>query len=149
MGGNGSKGKGLLEDPDNRNYRTNEVFQISDNIVVVEAKNKNARVKLPEESHTPNRVYVTVNKPATDKIGQKDPYAGKLKSIAVYGSDCKKLYENHVDHTHGGMPEHYHPWENGHPIKAGTGKNAHNAAFPLTAEMKQLLQQVKYKVPHV
>ena len=149
MGGNGSKGKGLLEDPDNRDYRTNEIFKISDNIVVVEAKNQNAKVKLPEESHTPNRVYVAVNKPATDKIGKNDPYAGKLKSIAVYGSDCKKLYEIHVDHTHGGMPEHYHPWENGHPVKAGTGKNARNAAYPLTAEMKRLLQQVKSKVPHV
>ena len=149
MGANGSKGKGFLDNPDNRNYSTNEIFQISDNIVVVEAKNKNARVKLPEESHTPNRVYVAVNKPATDKIGKNDPYAGKLKSIAVYGSDCKKLYEIHVDHAHGGMPEHYHPWKNGHPMKTGTGKNAHNAAFPLTAEMKQLLQQVKSKVPHV
>lgn len=149
MGANGSKGKGLLEDPEMRDYRTNEIFQISDNIVVVEAKNKNAKVKLPEESHTPNRVYVAVNKPATDKIGQNDPYAGKLKSIAVCGSNCKKLYEIHVDHTHGGMPEHYHPWENGHPVKAGRGKNAHNVAYPLTAEMKQLLQQVKNKVPHV
>ncbi len=149
MGANGSKGKGLLENPETRDYRTNEIFQISENIVVVEAKNKNAKVKLPEESHTPNRVYVAVNKPATDKIGQSDPYAGKLKSIAVYGSDCKKLYEIHVDHTHGGMPEHYHPWENGHPVKTGTGKNAHNVAYPLTAEMKQLLQQVKNKVPHV
>jgi len=150
MGANGSKGKGLLEDPNKRNYRTNnEVFQISDNIVVIEAKNRNARVKPPEESHTANRVYVVVNKPATNIIGQNDPFAGKLKSIAVYGSDCKKLYEIHVDHIHGGMQEHYHPWENGHPVKVGSGKNACNAAYLLTEEMKQLLQKVKNKVPHV
>lgn len=149
MGANGTKGKGILENPATRIYKTNEVFKISENIVVVEAKNKDARVKLPEESHTPNRVYVAINKPATDKIGKNDPYAGKLKSIAVYDSNCKKLYEIHVDHTHGGMPQHYHPWENGHPVKAGTGKNAHNAAYPLTAYMKQILQQVKSKVPHV
>jgi hypothetical protein len=149
MGANGSKGKGILEDPDMRNYRENEILKISNNIVVIEAKNKNAKVKLPEESHTPNRIYVAINKPATDKIGKNDSYAGKLKSIAVYGSDCKKLYEIHVDHMHGGMPEHYHIWENGHPVKAGMGKNAHNAAYPLTVGMKQLLQQVKSKVPHV
>lgn len=149
MGANGKKSKKQLENPKDRAYRTNEVLKISDNIVVVEAKNKNARVKLPEESHTPNRVYVAINKPATDKIGQKDPYAGKLKSIAVYDGECKKLYEIHVDHTHDGMPEHYHPWENGHPVKAGMGKNAHNVAYPLTTEMKRLLQQVKNKVPHV
>lgn len=147
MGANGSKGKGLLEDPRNRNYHT--ALDISDNIKVVEANNKNANVKLPEESHTPNRIYVAINKPATDKKGQKDPYAGKLKSIAVYGSDCKKLFEIHVDHTHNGLAIHYHPWENGHPVKNGTGKNAHNIAFPLTSEMKKLLEQVKSKVPHV
>ena len=149
MGANGSNGKGLLEDPDKRNYTTNTAFDISDNIKVVEAKDKNAKVKLPEESHTPNHIYVAINKPATDKIGKNDPYAGKLKSIAVYGSDCKKLYEIHVDHSHNGMSVHYHPWENGHPVKAGTGKNAHNVAYPLTSEMKKILEQVKSKVPHV
>lgn len=34
-------------------------------------------------------------------------------------------------------------------MKNGTGKNAHNKAFPLTPEMKKLLEQVKSKVPHV
>lgn len=148
MGGNGSKGKGDLENPEKRSYRTNEIFQISNNIVVVEAKNKKAKVKLPEESHTPNRVYVAVNKPATEKIGKNDPYAGKLKSFAEYGSDCKKLYEVHVDHIHAGMSEHYHPWEDGHPVKIGNGKNGSNAAFPLTENMKKLLKQIKRKVPN-
>lgn len=147
MGANGSKGKGLLEEPSGRNYRT--VLDISDNIKVLEPKNKNANVKLPEESHTPNRVYVVINKPATDKIGLNAPYAGKLKSIAVYGDDCKKLFEIHVDHSHNGLPVHYHPWEDGHPVKAGTGKNSPNVAYPPTVEIIQLLEQVKKKVPHV
>ena len=147
MGANGSKGKGLLEDPKNRNYHT--VLEISNNIVVVEANNKKANVKLPEESHTPNHIYVVINKPATDTKGQNDPYAGKLKSLAVYGNDCKKLFEIHVDHSHNGLPVHYHPWENGHPVKCGIGKNAHNKALQLTSEMNKLLDFVKNKVPHV
>lgn len=149
MGANGSKASGILEYPEQRNYETNIALHISDNIKVIEAKNKNAKVKLPEESHTPNRIYVAINKPATDKIGKNDPYAGKLKSIAVYGSDCKKLFEIHVDHSHNGMSEHYHPWENGRPLKSGKGKNSPNAAFQLTSEMKKILQIVKNKVPHV
>jgi len=80
--------------------------------------------------------------------GKNDPYAGKLKSIAVYGPDCKKLFEIHVDHTHNGMPIHYHPWENGHPIKVGTGKNSPNAAYALTPDMKNILEIIKKKVPY-
>jgi len=89
-------------------------------------------VKLPEESHTPNRIYVAVNKPATDKKGLNDSYAGKLKFIAVYGDNGKKLFEIHVDHTHNGMSVHYRPWENGHPTKGGTGKHSQNVAYALT-----------------
>lgn len=147
MGANGSKASGILEDPQMRNYQI--ALDISSNIKVVEAKNKNSNVKLPEESHTPNRIYVAINKPATNKIGKNDPYAGKLKSIAVYGNDCKKLFEIHVDHSHDGMTIHYHPWKNGRPQKSGSGKHAHNKAYALTADMKQLLNIIKNKVPHV
>lgn len=147
MGGNGSKGKGLLESPQNRTYHTE--LDITGNIKVVAANNKKANVKLPEESHTPNRVYVAINKPPTDKKGLNDPYSGKLKSIAVYDGDCKKLYEIHVDHAHNGMQQHYHLWKNGRPVKIGNGKNSPNAAYPLTLEMLKLLEQVKKRVPHV
>lgn len=147
MGANGSKASGALDDPKNWTYHT--AFEISDNIKVIEANNKNANVKLPEESHTPNRIYVAINKPATDKKGLNDPFAGKLKSIAVYGNDCKKLFEIHVDHSHNGMSIHYHPWENGRPVKAGKGKNSPNAAYSLTPDMIKLLNQIKKKVPHV
>ena len=149
MGANGSKASGILENPETRDYQTNIVYNISNNIVVVEPKKKKAKIKLPEESHTPNRVYVAINKPATDKIGLNDPFAGKLKSVAVYGSNCKKLFEIHVDHVHNGMPVHYHPWKNGHPVKAGNGKNSPNAAFALTPKMIKLLEIIKNKVPHV
>lgn len=46
------------------------------------------------------------------------------------------------------MTIHYHPWENGRPAKVGSGKNSANKAFPLTPEMKKLLEIVKKKVPH-
>lgn len=147
MGANGSKGRGLLEDPKNRQYHT--VLNITDNIKVVEANNKNANVKLPEESHTPNRIYVVINKPASSNKWMNEPYAGKLKSIAVYGDDCKKLYEIHVDHSHDGLHEHYHPWKDGHPVKLGNGKNSPNVAYALTNDMKELLKLVNTKVPHV
>jgi len=146
MGANGSKASGSLETSEGRTYHT--VISISDNIKVIEPNNKNANVKLPEESHTPNRIYVAINKPATDKKGQNDPNAGKLKSIGVYGPDCKKLFEIHVDHTHNGLSVHFHPWENGRPFKEGAGRNAPNKAFPLTSEMKKLWEIVKKKVPY-
>lgn len=146
MGANGSKASGILENLAGRTYHT--VISISDNIKVVEPNNKDLNVKLPEESHSPNRIYVAINKPATDKKGKNDPYAGKLKSIAVYGPDCKKLFEIHVDHTHNGMSIHYHPWENGHPIKVGTGKHSPNAAYALTSDMKKMLETIKKKVPY-
>lgn len=146
MGANGSKASGALETAAGRTYHT--VISITDNIKVVESNNKNANVKLPEESHTPNRIYVVINKPATGSKGKNDPHAGKLKSIGVYGPDCKKLYEIHVDHKHDGMSIHFHPWENGHPERTGIGKNAKNKAFPLTPEMKKLLDNIKKKVPY-
>lgn len=149
MGANGSKGRGDLEVPEKREYRTNVAFNITDNIKVIEAKNANAKVKLPEESHTPNRIYVAINKPANDKFKNKDPYAGKLKSIAVYGDDCIKKFEIHVDHTHNGLRIHYHPWVDGKPQMAGPGKNASTVAYPLQPEMKKLLEFIKTKVPHV
>lgn len=149
MGGNGSKGRGDLENPEKREYRTNVAFEITDNIKVIESKNSNAKVKLPEESHTPNRVYVAINKNTSVQFTNSDPFAGKLKSIAVYGDDCLKKFEIHVDHKHDGLQEHYHPWIEGKPQKAGKGKHSHNVAYPLRPEMKELLEFIKTKVPHV
>ena len=146
MGGNGTGSNGLLETEESRHYKG--VLQIGNNIVVLEPKDSKLNIKLPEESHTPNRIYVAINKPPKGDKGLKDPYAGKLKSIGIYGSDCKKLYEIHVDHSHNGMKTHYHTWENGHPIKAGNGKHAHNVAHSLTPQMISLLNLIKQYVPY-
>lgn len=147
MGANGSKASGRLENEEGREYHT--VLSISDNIKVLEKKDSNKNVKLPEESHTPNRIYVVINKPPSENKWSDEPTAGKLKSIAVYGDDCKKLYEIHVDHVHDGMSIHYHPWKDGKPQQKGRGKKSPNIALPLSPEMNNLLNQVKKYVPHV
>ena len=57
MGGNGSFLSGITNFENGRMYKT--VSSIGDNIKVLETKNPKAGVKLPEESHTPNRTYAT------------------------------------------------------------------------------------------
>jgi len=146
MGSNGSKSSGALEDEAGRHWAN--VLSIGDNIRVLERKDRNMNVKLPEESHTPNRIYVVINKPPEGDKGKNDPYAGMLKSIAKYGSDCKKLYEIHVDHVHNGLNIHYHPWKDGKPVKVGEGKNSPNVALPLTNGMRRLLNTVIKYVPY-
>lgn len=146
MGANGSKASGSLEHEAGRHWTT--VLSIGDNIRVLERDDHNKNVKLPEESHTPNRIYVVINKPPKGDKGKNDPYAGKLKSIGVYGSDCKKLYEIHVDHVHNGLNLHCHPWKEGKPIQTGTGKNSPNVAYPLTKEMRGLLNAIIKYVPY-
>lgn len=77
---------------------------------------------MPEESHTPNRIYATFEKDGSD-----------VKAIARYGSDGKKIFEIHtVDHY--GIHPHYHLWGDGTQQKDG---------FPLTSEMKMLLDKVR------
>lgn len=141
MGANGSKASGSLEYESGRTYST--VLSIDDNIKVLERKDPKENVKLPEESHTSNRIYVVINKPPQGEKGQNDPYAGKLKSIGVYGPDCKKLYEIHVDHVHDGLNVHYHPWKDGRPIRKGKGKRSPNVAYALTKDMESLLNKIK------
>ena len=59
-------------------YKT--VSSIGDNIKIHETKNPKRILKLPEESHTPNRTYVTFYR------------NGKgLKEIAQYGPDARGL----------------------------------------------------------
>ncbi|MBQ3623208.1 MAG: hypothetical protein IJA04_05855 [Bacteroidaceae bacterium] len=101
-------------------YKT--VFSIGDNIKILETKNPKTGVKLPEESHTPNRTYATFYR------------NGKgLKEIARYGPDGKKIEEIHiVDHK--GLGAHWHPWKSGGQVK--------NDARPLTTEMKKLVNKI-------
>ena len=55
MGGNGSFLSGITNFENGRMYKT--VSSIGDNIKVLETKNPKKILKLPEESHTPNRTY--------------------------------------------------------------------------------------------
>lgn len=86
---------------------------------VIELKDPKANHKAPEESHSPNSVYVMFNK---DGKG--------IKSISKYGSDCKKVFEIHTV-PHKGLSPHYHEWSNGRP----------GDAKPLTPEMERMLKE--------
>ena len=121
MGGNGSFFSGITNFENGRIYKT--VFSIGDNIKILETKNPKASLKLPEESHTPNRTYVTFYR------------NGKgLKEIAEYGPDGKRINSIHIQ-EHKGMGAHWHPWKN--------GGQANNDARPLTNEMKKLINKIK------
>lgn len=134
MGANGSKASGALDNPVNREFKS--VFFISKNIEVVQLKNDKQRVRLPEESNTPNRVYVVQNKDGT------------LKSIGRYDSNCIKKFEMHFDHEHDGLKPHYHKWVSKGgtargPETRGNGKNARTIAHPLTKGMMKLYEKIK------
>ena len=120
MGGNGSFFSGITNFEENRRYKT--ILSIGDNIKILETKNPKAGVKLPEESHTPNRIYATFYR------------NGKgLKEIARYGPDGKKIEAIHiVDHK--GLGPHYHKWTKGKPVEGETRA--------LTTEMKKLVDKI-------
>lgn len=119
MGANGSFANHSTDTSEGRRYFT--VASIGDNIKILEPKQANGARKLPEESHTPNRIYVTFYKDGHD-----------VKAIAQYGKDGKKLFEIHtVDHK--GLGAHYHIWKNGSPVEAHS----------LTQELKELLDKIR------
>lgn len=120
MGANGSHASGVLETEAGRKYRT--LFTMEDNIVVLAQKDVNKSGKLPEESHLPNRIYVSFMSNGTD-----------VKEVAKYGPDGKKEFAIHTN-DHKGISPHFHKWENGKPEKA---------AHPLTKDMESLLNKVK------
>jgi len=69
---------------------------------------------MPEESHSPNAVYVMMNKNGNG-----------IKSIAIYDKDCMKVAEIHpADHK--GTGPHYHKWKDGKPdgTAISIGKNS-------------------------
>ena len=120
MGGNGSFFSGITNFDGGRNYKT--VFSIGDNIKILETKNRNNSLKLPEESHTPNRTYATFYR------------NGKgLKEIAEYGPDGKRLNSIHIQ-DHKGLGPHWHPWKNGGQVE--------NKAYKLTDRMKSLINKI-------
>ena len=120
MGGNGSHASGVLNTEEGRAYKT--LFKLEDNIVFLGQKNPKQEGKLPEESHTPNRIYVSFMASGND-----------IKEIAQYGSDGKKQLSIHTGDHHGLSP-HYHVWKDGAQL---------GDANPLTQDMKSLLQKVR------
>lgn len=102
MGANGSRGKGLLNSELGRNWKT--VATIG-KIQVVQLKDSTKSNKLPEESHTANRVYAIFEKNGSD-----------VKAIAKYDGEGKKKWEIHTT-DHKGLGAHFHLWKDGKPIK--------------------------------
>ena len=121
MGGNGSFLSGITNFENGRMYKT--VSSIGDNIKVLETKNPKAGVKLPEESHTPNRIYATFYR------------NGKgLKELAEYGADGKRLNSIHII-DHNGLGSHWHPWKNGGQVPT--------EAYPINSRMRNLIDKIK------
>lgn len=77
MGGNGSFANGSTSTEAGRRWTT--VAVLSNGVKIIELKDKKANHKSPEESHSPNSVYVMFNK---DGHG--------IKSISKYGSIGEK-----------------------------------------------------------
>lgn len=109
MGANGSHANGSLDSELGRNWKTTGTVG---DIQIVQKKNSKESVKLPEESHTPNRIYAIFNKNGND-----------VQAIAKYGPDGKKIWEIHT-RDHNGLGEHYHPCEDGH-AKTITNRNGY------------------------
>ncbi len=128
MGANGSHANGSLDSELGRNWKTTGTVG---DIQIVQKKNSKESVKLPEESHTPNRIYAIFNKNGND-----------VQAIAKYGPDGKKIWEIHT-RDHNGLGEHYHPCEDGH-AKTITNRNGYpeNEAYALDAEKKAILERV-------
>lgn len=120
MGSNGSFARGDANTEEGRKYKT--IASIGDNIKVLQAKNPKLGTKSPEESHTPNRVYVIFH-----------PDGSGIKNISKYGEDGKKLYEIHTQ-DHKGLGVHVHYWEDGAPKGEPTNH--------LTKEMTELYEKV-------
>ena len=121
MGGNGSFISGITNFEDGRTYKT--ILSIGDNIKILETKNPRLALKLPEESHTPNRIYATFYR------------NGKgLKELAEYGADGKKLNSIHIIDHHG-LGSHWHPWKNGGQVPT--------EAYPINSRMRNLIDKIK------
>ena len=121
MGGNGSFISGITNFEDGRHYKT--ILSIGDNIKILETKNPRLGLKLPEESHTPGRVYAAFYR------------NGKgLKELAEYGADGKRLNSIHIIDHHG-LGSHWHPWKNGGQVPT--------EAYPINSRMRNLIDKIK------
>lgn len=129
MGANGSHANGSLESELGRNWKT---IGTVDDIQIVQKKNSKESVKLPEESHTPNRTYAIFNKNGND-----------VQAIAKYGPDGKKIWEIHTN-VHNGIQPHYHPCNEGHPVRI-INKNgkSESETYPLDVEKQKILEKIR------
>lgn len=124
MGGNGSFVRCLTNCEDGRAWRT--IAQCG-KVQIIQMKDSKRMIKLPEESHTPGRIYAIFRRDGKD-----------VKSIAQYGKNGQKIWEIHTDEHHGLQP-HYHKWED-----KGNGKRGQaNGAYKLTRRMKSILRKVR------
>lgn len=119
MGGNGSNLNGSLDIEETREYKT--VYSLSNNIKVVCLK-ESTQTKMPEESRTPNRIYVTIERDGSD-----------IHEISRYGKDHKKIYSIHTT-DHQGLGPHVHYWKDGKPI---------GEPQPLSIGQKSLLTRIR------
>ena len=129
MGANGSHVNGSLESELGRKWKTTGSIG---EIQIVQKKNATESVKLPEESHSPNRIYACFNKKGVD-----------VQAIAKYGPDGKKIWEIHT-RDHNGLGAHYHPCKDGH-AKTRINKNGfpESVAYSLDVEKKAILKKVR------
>ena len=124
MGSNGSFVHGVTACEDGRRWKT---IGESGKVQILQLKDSKANIKLPEESHTPGRVYAIFKRDGSD-----------VKCIAQYGRHGQKIWEIHVDQHHYG-DIHYHRWED-----KGNGKRGENKkAYMLTKRMRKLLRKIR------
>ena len=129
MGANGSHANGSTYSEIGRKWKT--IGSIGD-IQIIQRKNPKESNKLPEESHTPNRIYAIFEKDGSD-----------VKAIAKYGPDGKKEWEIHTT-DHDGIGPHYHQWANSRPIQIiGNNGKPRNLALPLDSYKQYLLEKVR------
>ena len=82
---------------------------------------------MPEESHTPGRVYAIFRKDGKD-----------VGSIAQYDRKGQKIWEIHTN-EHKGIKPHYHKWEDKGNGKRGQEKDGRK----LTKRMQSILRKVR------
>lgn len=99
MGGRGASSNFLYRDHSGKfaeytsEYKTLHQYG---KIKYVKPKNPRESVRVPEETRTKGRIYVTV--------GRK----GELKSITKYDKNGKKCLQIDLTHPHGGLQPHTH-----------------------------------------
>lgn len=124
MGGNGSFIRRSTACEDGRQWKT--IAQCG-KIQILQQKNQSKGSKLPEESHTPGRIYAIFRKDGKD-----------VKAIAQYGKDGRKIWEMHTG-EHYGIRPHYHRWEDKDNGSRGQQREAHR----LSGRMKSILRKVR------